>query len=211
MSNNRDVVEGEELLAGANMLIRRRMCLAKLAILDVADLAALVSVIAVLRTWTQDTLVGEIVVVVSDDGIVAISWADQRPDDAVGAVPERDHHIAQRLDAWFRGDDRHLDVDVDLRGVDGFRREVLDTLRKEVAWGETVSYGELAEMAGRSGAARAVGTAMASNPVPFVIPCHRVVAAGGRIGGYGGTASTASANVAIKRKLLAREGVMFER
>lgn len=168
-------------------------------------------VVAVLRTWSQDTLVGEITVVVGDHSIVAITWADQRPDAAVGAVPERDYDIAQRLDVWFRGDAHDLDVDVDLRGVDGFRREVLDTLRKEVAWGETVSYGELAEMAGRPGAARAVGTAMASNPVPFVIPCHRVVAAGGRIGGYGGTAATASANVAIKRTLLAREGVTFER
>lgn len=166
---------------------------------------------AVLWTWTQDTLVGAITVVASDRGIVAITWADRRPDAAVGAVPQRDDHVADALDAWFRGEAHELDLDLDLRGVDGFRREVLDTLRKEVAWGETVSYGELAEMAGRPRAARAVGTVMASNPLPFVIPCHRVVAAGGRIGGYGGTAATASANVAIKRTLLAREGVTFER
>jgi methylated-DNA-[protein]-cysteine S-methyltransferase len=91
--------------------------------------------------------------------------------------------------------------------VHGFRRDVLDTLRKEVGWGETVSYGELAAMAGSPGAARAVGTIMARNPIPFVIPCHRVIAAGGRIGGYGGTAATQHANLAIKRTLLAREGV----
>ena len=94
---------------------------------------------------------------------------------------------------------------LDLDGVDGFRRTVLETLVREVGWGETVSYGELAAMAGRPRAARAVGTAMASNPLPFVIPCHRVVAAGGRIGGYGGGRNA----VALKRSLLAREGVTF--
>ena len=82
---------------------------------------------------------------------------------------------------------------------------MLETLVREVGWGETVSYGELAEMAGRPRAARAVGTAMRSNPLPFVIPCHRVVAAGGRIGGYGGGRNA----VELKRALLAREGVTF--
>ena len=72
-----------------------------------------------------------------------------------------------------------------------------------MGWGETVSYGELAEMAGRPRAARAVGSAMATNPLPYVIPCHRVVAAGGKIGGYGGGPNA----VARKRELLAREGV----
>ena len=92
---------------------------------------------------------------------------------------------------------------LDLGDIDGFRRTVLETLVREVGWGETVSYGELAEMAGRPRAARAVGTAMRSNPLPFVIPCHRVVAAGGRIGGYGGGRNA----VALKRRLLEREGV----
>jgi methylated-DNA-[protein]-cysteine S-methyltransferase len=82
---------------------------------------------------------------------------------------------------------------------------VLETLRREVPWGETVTYGELALMAGAPGAARAVGTTMATNPVPLVVPCHRVVASGGRIGGYGGGLH----GVATKRTLLAREGLHF--
>jgi methylated-DNA-[protein]-cysteine S-methyltransferase len=91
---------------------------------------------------------------------------------------------------------------VDLSRVDaGFPRAVYEVLQKEVPFGETVSYGELAEMAGRPGAARAVGNAMSRNPVPIVVPCHRVVAAGGRIGGYG------SSGVSTKRFLLALEGV----
>jgi methylated-DNA-[protein]-cysteine S-methyltransferase len=78
---------------------------------------------------------------------------------------------------------------------------VYETLRRDVGWGETVSYGELAEMAGRPRAARAVGNAMSRNPVPIVVPCHRVVTAGGRIGGYG------PSGVPTKRFLLALEGV----
>jgi methylated-DNA-[protein]-cysteine S-methyltransferase len=91
---------------------------------------------------------------------------------------------------------------VDLSNIDaGFPRTVYETLRREVGWGETVSYGELAEMAGRPRAARAVGNAMSRNPVPIVVPCHRVVAAGGRIGGYG------PSGVPTKRFLLALESV----
>ena len=123
-------------------------------------------------------------------------------DDTERAATRRSHRA---LDEWFTGRSRTLSVPLDLDGVDGFRRTVLETLVREVGWGETVSYGELAEMAGRPRAARAVGTAMASNPLPFVIPCHRVVAAGGRIGGYGGGRNA----VALKRSLLAREGVTF--
>ncbi len=159
------------------------------------------------RCWSQTTPIGEITVVANERGIVAIGWGTQRRDAAVGAVPERDEKIAICLDEWFAGRRDSIDLELDLSDITGFRRAVLDTLRKEVGWGETVSYGELAAMAGRPGAARAVGTIMASNPIPFVIPCHRVIAAGGRIGGYGGTAATEHENLAIKRNLLAREGV----
>ena len=69
-----------------------------------------------------------------------------------------------------------------------------------VPHGETVTYGELAEMAGRPRAARAVGTAMATNPLPILVPCHRVVRAGGVLGAYGGGVDT-------KAALLALEGV----
>ena len=79
----------------------------------------------------------------------------------------------------------------------------METLAEGVPWGEVVSYGELAVLSGRPRAARAVGSEMRNNPIPFVIPCHRVVAAGNRIGGYGGGRNA----VALKRALLAREGV----
>src|SRR5262249_34873726 len=90
------------------------------------------------------------------------------------------------IDEYFRGHRRRCTMPVDLSSVDApFPRAVYETLHRDVRFGETVSYGELAEMAGRPGAARAVGNAMSRNPVPIVVPCHRVVASGGRIGGGG--------------------------
>src|SRR5262249_57198876 len=90
------------------------------------------------------------------------------------------------IDEYFRGHRRRCTMPVDLSSVDApFPRAVYETLHRDVRFGETVSYGELAEMAGRPGAARAVGNAMSRNPVPIVVLCHRVVASGGRLGGDG--------------------------
>jgi len=162
-----------------------------------------------LHWWRQSTEFGEITVVMSDIGLLAIALPGGGVEELLGeAILERDEEVAERLDDWFAGRSHDLDVPVDLEaaGVVGFRRKVLETLINEVGWGETVSYGELAAMAGRPKAARAVGTAMSGNPVPFAIPCHRVIAAGGRIGGYGGARSDGG-GTDLKRRLLAREGV----
>lgn len=160
------------------------------------------------RWWRQPTPIGELVVVVGPGGVsrIDLPFGDTPRDPEVDAQPERDDVVGAALDAWFAGVDRQLGVAVDLSGVESaFRRTVLETLRREVPWGETVTYGELAAMAGVPGAARAVGTTMARNPVPLVVPCHRVIASGGRIGGYGGGAH----GVVTKRTLLAREGLHF--
>jgi len=114
--------------------------------------------------------------------------------------PERDESVADEIDEYFAGQRRRFTARSGLSGVGEFRERVLRTLARDVPWGETVTYGELADMAGAPRAARAVGTAMARNPVPILIPCHRVVAARG-IGGYG------LAGVPMKRALLALEGV----
>jgi methylated-DNA-[protein]-cysteine S-methyltransferase len=153
------------------------------------------------RAWRQPSPYGDLTVVVTPDGVSEISLpGDDQPDVTLGRP---DRAVARQLDDWFAGRRHEFDVNLDLGPIDGFRREVLVTLASEVSWGEVVSYGELAAMAGRPRAARAVGSAMRNNPVPFVIPCHRVVAAGHKIGGYGGGRN---AN-ALKRALLAREGV----
>ncbi|MBV8949835.1 MAG: methylated-DNA--[protein]-cysteine S-methyltransferase [Actinobacteria bacterium] len=160
------------------------------------------------RWWRQPTPIGELLVVAGPRGVcrVELPFDDTGIEPGLDGGPERDDAIAEAFDAWFAGADRELALRPDLTSVESpFRRTVLETLRREVPWGETVTYGELAAMAGAPGAARAVGTAMARNPVPLVVPCHRVVASGGRIGGYGGGAH----GVAMKRVLLEREGLQF--
>jgi methylated-DNA-[protein]-cysteine S-methyltransferase len=108
--------------------------------------------------------------------------------------------LVELVAAFLRGEPVALaDVPLDLSATTPFERAVLDALRS-VPRGEVVTYGELAALAGHPGAGRAVGTVCARNRFAFLVPCHRVVAAGG-IGSYG------SAGVAVKRRLLALEGV----
>lgn len=97
-------------------------------------------------------------------------------------------------------------VAVDLSGLDPFRRRLYETMRS-LAWGETTTYGELARQLGSSDweGAREVGEAMGRNPVPVVIPCHRVLAAGGKLGGF-----SAHGAAKTKAKLLALEGVHLD-
>ena len=98
-------------------------------------------------------------------------------------------------------------IALDLSGVDSFRRAIYDALRK-VAFGETVTYGELAKRAGATQrqAAQDVGVAMARNPVPLIIPCHRVLAAGGKLGGF-----SAPGRAEAKQRMLALEGVFIDK
>jgi len=157
------------------------------------------------RWWRQQSPFGDVRVMVTETGVREITLPGDRLE---ASDDERARHevvrdIAQQLDEWFASRRQAFDLPLDLEGIDGFRRDVLDTLVRDVPWGETVSYGELAGMAGRPRAARGVGRVMATNPLPFVIPCHRVLAAGARIGGYGGGSNA----IDLKRALLAREGV----
>ncbi len=102
------------------------------------------------------------------------------------------------LRSYFSGDLTEFDLDLNIK-AGGFQRIALQELAK-VPHGKTISYGELAALAGSPRAARAAGTACARNPIPIVIPCHRVLASGGGIGGFGG-------RIDIKRFLLRLEGV----
>jgi methylated-DNA-[protein]-cysteine S-methyltransferase len=96
-------------------------------------------------------------------------------------------------------------VAVDLSALDAYRRRLYEAMRS-LAWGETTTYGELAQQLGATDweGARDVGEAMGRNPVPVVIPCHRVLAAGGKLGGF-----SAHGGAATKAKLLALEGVQL--
>ncbi|HXW72087.1 MAG TPA: methylated-DNA--[protein]-cysteine S-methyltransferase [Methylocella sp.] len=90
-------------------------------------------------------------------------------------------------------------IDLDMESVPRFHRRVYAAAQK-IPFGTTTSYGSLAESIGAAGAARAVGQALARNPFPIIVPCHRVVAAGGRIGGF-----SATGGISLKLKLLAKE------
>ncbi len=118
--------------------------------------------------------------------------------DSVTIAPQ----LAARLRGYFAGERVAFDdVPIDLDWCTGFQRAVAETLRA-VPYGEVITYGELAALAGYPNAQRAAGTFCAHNRLPLVLPCHRVVAANG-VGSYG------SLGVAFKRRLLALEGVLL--
>ncbi|MET9102941.1 methylated-DNA--[protein]-cysteine S-methyltransferase [Streptomyces antibioticus] len=109
----------------------------------------------------------------------------------------------RQLDAYFAGDRRDFELPLDWSLISGFNRQVLRELASGVPYGAVVGYGDLAGRVGQPGAAQAVGAAMGANPLPIVVPCHRVVESDGGIGGFGGGLET-------KRHLLALEGVLPE-
>lgn len=116
---------------------------------------------------------------------VGVDWVEGGMEEAV-----------EQLGEYFAGRRREFDLKVRLKGT-AFQERVWGELR-EIGYGETVSYGELARRLGQPAAVRAVGLANGANPVAIVVPCHRVVGAGGQLTGYGG-------GVDVKRRLLALE------
>jgi methylated-DNA-[protein]-cysteine S-methyltransferase len=114
------------------------------------------------------------------------------------ASVETAHH---QLDEYFAGRRQGFELDVDLRHTAPFAHRVLDELAR-VPFGETTTYGALADLVGAPRAARAVGTVMNRNPLPIVLPCHRVVGSNGSLTGYGG-------GLHVKAHLLRHEGVLF--
>jgi methylated-DNA-[protein]-cysteine S-methyltransferase len=158
------------------------------------------------------TPIGRLLVVQGDRGIVRIAFEEEPVDAALAEVAAAvgprivgsDRELASTRDAlsaYLEGDDDRLSLPVDLTLVHApFRRAVLETLHGSVGRGEVVSYGALAARAGRPRAARAAGSACARNPVPIVVPCHRVVPGSGALGSYAG-------GVARKQALLALEGL----
>ncbi|MEU2896763.1 methylated-DNA--[protein]-cysteine S-methyltransferase [Streptomyces sp. NPDC001273] len=109
----------------------------------------------------------------------------------------------RQVEAYFAGERRSFELPLDWSLISGFHRDVLRELAAGVPFGTVVGYGDLAGRVGQPGGAQAVGTAMGANPLPVVVPCHRVVERDGGIGGFGGGLET-------KRRLLALEGVLPE-
>jgi methylated-DNA-[protein]-cysteine S-methyltransferase len=159
------------------------------------------------------TPIGRLLVVQGPRGIVRIGFEEEPEDVLLAAVArafgprivasDRELTAARdKLGAYLEGEGEQLDLPVDLSLAGApFRRDVLEILHRDVHRGEVVTYGRLAASAGHPRAARAVGTACARNPVPIVVPCHRVVPSAGGIGNYGGGRER-------KRVLLELEGAI---
>lgn len=158
---------------------------------------------------TVGSPVGELLLAATARGLVRVAYAQEGHDvvlqqlaDQVDVrvlwAPPRLDDTARQLEEYFAGRRTGFDLPLDLRLLTDFRRDVLNRLQ-QVPYGLTTSYAGLAVASGRPAAVRAVGTACARNPVPVVVPCHRVVRSDGHLGQYlGGTEA--------KRTLLALEG-----
>jgi methylated-DNA-[protein]-cysteine S-methyltransferase len=149
----------------------------------------------------HDTPVGRLTLAASDRGLTHVSYRGVRSaTGAAGPAARAWLDLARReLDDYFAGRLRQFTVPVDLQRVDDARRRILDGLA-DVGYGETTTYGTLAAAVGLvDDGPRQVGVAMARNPVAIVVPCHRVLGAGGSLTGYGG-------GLAAKRILLDLEG-----
>ncbi len=151
-------------------------------------------------TVPMDTPVGLLVLEGTEDSLIGIRLpndANQVGDDRPGTTPVLQQAVSQ-LEEYFAGDRTEFDIPVAFDGTE-FQRQVWTELCR-IPYGETISYGELARRVGRPRGPRAVGQANGRNPIPIIVPCHRVVASDG-IGGYGG-------GLPMKRALLAVEGIV---
>ena len=142
-----------------------------------------------------DTQIGPLLLAVTERGLCRISF-DPEPDRETETLartfgvrvlraPRELDLVRRELDEYFEGRRRDFDLPLDLRGREGFSRDILERLAN-VPYGEVTTYKSLAVEAGNPRAARAVGTIMNRNPIPIVLPCHRVVGSNGSLVGYGG-------------------------
>src|SRR5579862_8901812 len=169
--------------------------------------AALAEDLVDVRYDITESPVGELFIASTPRGLCRISYTVDGQDEAIartfGArvlrMPLDD--VRRELDEYFEGRRRDFDLPLDLRGVAPFHEAVLHELAR-VPYGRTDTYGALAQKVGRPKAARAVGTVMNRNPIPIVLPCHRIVGANGSLTGYAG-------GLHVKRALLELEGAML--
>jgi len=157
---------------------------------------------------TIATPVGELLLAVTEQGLVRVAYPSQGHDAVLVSLaqtvsprilraPGRLDRVSAQLDEYFAGQRTAFDLPVDFRLAAGFRRTVLDHL-PVIPYGHTESYAQVAAAVGSPKAVRAVGTACAKNPVPIVVPCHRVVRSDGTAGGYAGGTDAKDALLALE-------------
>lgn len=156
-----------------------------------------------------DSPIGELLLAATPRGLVRVGFPDEDEDAALAGLaarvsprvlerPERLDRARRELDEYFAGHRREFDLDLDWQLTAGFRRRVLEATAR-IPFGETSTYTAMAGAAGSPRAHRAAGSALGSNPLPVVVPCHRVLRVGGALGGYGG-------GLEVKEMLLRLEG-----
>jgi methylated-DNA-[protein]-cysteine S-methyltransferase len=180
------------------------------AVVDRVRAAAVAEGLVDVAWSTTDSPVGPLVLASTPAGLIRISFDGDLSmlDDLAVKVsprvleaPARLDDVRRQLDEYFAGRRRVFDLPIDRTLSSPFYRRVLEALF-EVPYGRTVHYVDLARIAGSPGATRAVGTAMRTNPIPIIQPCHRVLPSDGTLGNYAG-------GVARKQALLAHEGAVL--
>jgi len=162
---------------------------------------------------TMDSPVGELLVAVTPRGLARVAFEGEDRDRVLARLARElsprileatapTDQARRELDEYFRQERTRFGLKVDRRLIGPFAWDVLSATRR-VGFGRTATYGEIAGRIGRPRAARAVGRALGSNPIPIVIPCHRIVGAGGALTGYGG-------GLPRKQALLSLEGVTLQ-
>lgn len=148
--------------------------------------------------------IGKIYLVEEDGFITSLSFSDELNDKGIecfGDTPVT-LDVKKQLAAYFKGELKEFTVPIFLKGT-AFQKKVWAALQK-IPYGKTISYLDLATLIGNQKATRAVGQANHYNPIPIIVPCHRVINASGNLGGYGG-------GIDIKRKLLELEKVVLNK
>jgi len=159
---------------------------------------------------TVDSPVGPLLLAGTGEGVVRVAFECEGHDDVLATLservsprilnaPARLDAVARQLDEYFAGRRSSFDVALDFRLAAGFRRSVLEQLR-HISYGKTASYAEVAAKTGHPKAVRAVGTACALNPLPLVVPCHRVVRSDGAAGNYRGGAEAKLTLLALEAR-----------
>ena len=200
----KDEAEMKEALGGAAPAVDTGALSARIA--ERADGEGLVD----LAYCEVDSPLGRLLAVASSDGLIKLGYpnvpAGEQLDQLAAAVsprllaaPARLDPLRRELEEYFGGERQSFEVPIDWRLTSGFVNRVLrETAR--IPFGQTRTYGEMASSAGSPRAFRAAGSALGANPIPIVVPCHRVLRSGGGLGGYGG-------GLELKRRLLELEGV----
>lgn len=160
---------------------------------------------------TTDSPFGPLLLATTKQGLVRIGMPNQDFDELLDEIarrvsprvlelPSELDPARRQLDRYFESDLHEFELPLDWRLTTGFRRRVLRATNR-IPYGQTRSYMQMAKSAGNERAVRAAGTALGSNPIPIVVPCHRVLRTGGGLGGYGG-------GLAMKQSLLRLEGAL---